>query len=65
MTLSSQHKRSRLMRYLPWLAGLVVVAIAVWYFTRPKPIEVELVTVERGKVEATVSNTRAGYRTCW
>ncbi|MCG6933537.1 MAG: efflux RND transporter periplasmic adaptor subunit [Gallionella sp.] len=60
MTVSSQHKRSRFMRYLPWIAGLVVIAIAVWYFTRPKPIEVELVTVERGKVEATVSNTRAG-----
>jgi HlyD family secretion protein len=60
MTLSQQHKRNRFMRYLPWLAGLVIVALAVWYFTRPKPIEVELVKVERGTVEATVSNTRAG-----
>jgi HlyD family secretion protein len=60
MTVSSQHKRNRFMRYLPWLAGLVIVAIAVWYFTRPKPIEVELATVEPGTVEATVSNTRAG-----
>lgn len=60
MTVSSQHKRSRFMRFLPWLAGLVVIAIAVWYFTRPKPIEVELATVEPGTVEATVSNTRAG-----
>jgi HlyD family secretion protein len=60
MTLSPPNKRSRFMRYLPWLAGLAVVAIAVWYFTRPKPIEVELTTVEPGTVEATVSNTRAG-----
>jgi HlyD family secretion protein len=60
MTVSTQHKRKRFIRYLPWLAGLVIVAIAVWYFTRPKPIEVELVTVEPGTVEATVSNTRAG-----
>jgi HlyD family secretion protein len=60
MTLSQQNKRSRFMRYLPWLAGLALLAIAVWYFTRPKPIEVELVKVERGTVEATVSNTRAG-----
>ncbi len=60
MTVSNQHKRNRLIRYLPWLAGLVVVAIAVWYFTRPKPIDVELVTAEPGTVEATVSNTRAG-----
>jgi len=48
------------MRYLPWLAGLALAVIAVWYFTRPKPVEVELVQVERGTVEATVSNTRAG-----
>ncbi|MGB9093901.1 MAG: efflux RND transporter periplasmic adaptor subunit [Gallionella sp.] len=60
MTVTSQHKRSRFMRYLPWLAGLALVAIAVWYFTRPKPIAVELVTVGPGTVEATVSNTRAG-----
>lgn len=60
MTFSSPHKRSRFMRYLPWLAALALVAIAVWYFSRPEPVEVELATVEPGTVEAIVSNTRAG-----
>ncbi|OGS93810.1 MAG: efflux transporter periplasmic adaptor subunit, partial [Gallionellales bacterium RBG_16_56_9] len=35
-------------------------AIAAWYFTRPEPLYVQLAKVERGLVEATVSNTRAG-----
>lgn len=60
MTESSRGISKTFLRYLPWLAGLVLLAVAVWYFTRPKPIEVELVKVERGTVEATVSNTRAG-----
>jgi len=60
MSDSGQDKQGRFRRYLPWLGGLLVLAIAAWYFTRPKPIEVELVRVERGAVEATVSNTRAG-----
>jgi HlyD family secretion protein len=60
MTLLQQEKRNTLFRYLPWLAGLVLLAIAVWYFTRPDPLRVQLAKVERGVVEATVSNTRAG-----
>ncbi|MDD2776433.1 MAG: efflux RND transporter periplasmic adaptor subunit [Gallionella sp.] len=46
-----------------WIAGgLVVAALAGggWYYTRPAPIEVQLVKVQRGAVEATVNNTRAG-----
>jgi HlyD family secretion protein len=46
-----------------WIAGgLAVAALAggVWYATRPAPIEVQLVKVQRGAVEATVNNTRAG-----
>lgn len=41
---------------------LVIVSIgsAFWWFTRPKPIMVSLVEVGRGKVEASVANTRAG-----
>jgi HlyD family secretion protein len=39
---------------------LVLAVIAVWYFSRPKPVPVVLAKVERGTVEATVSNTRAG-----
>jgi HlyD family secretion protein len=60
MTLVQHDKRNILLRYLPWLAGLVLVAIAAWYFTRPAPVAVQLIKVERGTVEATVSNTRAG-----
>jgi HlyD family secretion protein len=60
MTVSLHEKRNTLIRYLPWLAGLVLLAIAVWHFTRPAPLSVQLTKVERGVVEATVSNTRAG-----
>ena len=60
MNPSPQQKKNIFQRYLPWLAGLVLLAIAVWYFTRPAPLHVQLVKVERGVVEATVSNTRAG-----
>jgi HlyD family secretion protein len=58
--MTGHNKGNTLLRYLPWLAGLVLLAIAVWYFTRPAPLKVQLVKVERGLVEATVSNTRAG-----
>ncbi len=36
------------------------VGAAYWWFTKPKPIAVALVTVDKGKVEASVANTRAG-----
>lgn len=42
---------------------VLVVAAAVgwgWHSTRPEPVLVVLAEVERGRVEATVSNTRAG-----
>ena len=39
---------------------LIAAVFAIWHFTRPKPVAVVLATVERGTVEATVSNTRAG-----
>ncbi len=49
------------------LSRLVIIALVVavlayagWFATRPKPIEVELATIEHGTVEATVVNTRAG-----
>lgn len=60
MTVFSLEKRKLFLRYLPWLAGAALLAIAAWYFTRPAPPRVTLVKVERGLVEATVSNTRAG-----
>jgi len=43
------------------IAALIVALLAaVWFFTRPQPIAVALVAVERGPVAATVANTRAG-----
>ena len=49
------------MKRLGIIIALAAVAIAsVWYLNRPETIEVTLVTVERGPVSATVSNTRAG-----
>ncbi len=39
---------------------IAVVAAGVWLLTRPKPVKVALVTVDRGTVSATVANTRAG-----
>lgn len=42
------------------LLVLIPAVFAIWFFSRPKPVPVVLATVERGTVEATVSNTRAG-----
>lgn len=36
------------------------IALAGWYFTRPKPLEVELAIIATGNVEASIVNTRAG-----
>jgi len=52
--------RGRLSKYSPYLIVLLLLLVAAWYFTRPAPPRVQLVTVGRGMVEATVSNTRAG-----
>ncbi len=48
-------------RTLAVVAGIIVVAGA-WYFyaSRPQPMDVEVVTVDRGTVAETVTNTRAG-----
>ena len=49
-----------------WFKFLLLVLIAAalayagWHVTRPEPPEVELATIARGVVEATVVNTRAG-----
>jgi len=44
------------------IAAVVIAAIAAaaWYWSRPKPVAVILKQVERGRVESTVANTRAG-----
>ena len=40
--------------------AISVVAAGYWWFTRTQPIPVRLVAVEKGVVESTVANTRAG-----
>src|SRR3989338_4727428 len=60
MTLSGNRERNPFLKYLPYFVVLLLTGIAAWYFTRPEPIHVQLAKVERGMVEATVSNTRAG-----
>jgi HlyD family secretion protein len=50
-------------RYIRWIVLVLVIAAAaviVWFFTRPKPVEVVVKPVDRGIVERTVANTRAG-----
>lgn len=49
-----------LRRALIALIAIAVVAAAVWWISRPTPIAVVLTEVGRGKVEATIANTRAG-----
>ncbi len=36
------------------------LATTAWYYTRPKPLEVDVAVITTGSVEATVVNTRAG-----
>lgn len=60
MTLSGNRERNPFLKYLPYFVVLLLTGIAAWYFTRPEPIRVQLAKAERGMVEATVSNTRAG-----
>jgi HlyD family secretion protein len=42
------------------VAALALLALALWWFARPAPIVVEVREAERGRVEATIANTRAG-----
>jgi HlyD family secretion protein len=48
------------LRLLAALVILAILGVAAWQLTRPQPVEVELATLARGPVEATVVNTRAG-----
>ncbi|HVY65580.1 MAG TPA: efflux RND transporter periplasmic adaptor subunit [Gammaproteobacteria bacterium] len=49
------------MKRIAIVAVVVLIALAgAWWLTRPKPVQVTLVTVDRGPVAATVANTRAG-----
>ena len=60
MALPQHNNRGFPLRRVAVIFILILLALAAWYFTRPQPVSVVLVKVERGLVEATVSNTRAG-----
>ncbi|QDF95956.1 efflux transporter periplasmic adaptor subunit [Azoarcus sp. DD4] len=47
-------------RLLPFIIVLAALSAAGWWFTRPKPVAVVVHEVGRGRVEASVANTRAG-----
>ena len=49
-----------LLRIISIVLLIVAASYLTWYLTRSEPLEVELTTVDRGVVEATVVNTRAG-----
>ena len=57
---SQPRSTSSWFKYLIYLVGILLVSGGIWTFTRPALPVVPLVKVERGVVEATVSNTRAG-----
>ena len=49
------------MRRVVVIAGFTVgIGVAVWYWTRPRPVVVVVRPVASGTVEASVANTRAG-----
>lgn len=50
----------KLLRLVSLITAASAIALASWYLTRPKPLEVELATIAAGIVEATIVNTRAG-----
>ncbi|MBA3756671.1 MAG: biotin/lipoyl-binding protein, partial [Nitrosomonas sp.] len=48
------------LRLISFTVIISAIALASWYYTQPKPLEVELATIATGNVEATIVNTRAG-----
>ena len=47
-------------RLLIFLFILATLAAAFWWFTRPRPVAVVVREIDRGKVESSIANTRAG-----
>lgn len=44
---------------------ITLASVFIWYSTRPAPVKVSVTTISKGKVEKTVTNTRAGtIRSC-
>jgi HlyD family secretion protein len=60
MAIILHREMSSVRKYIFYTIVLLLLGILVWYFTRPAPLAVQLTNAERGLVEATVSNTRAG-----
>ncbi|UCF66032.1 MAG: efflux RND transporter periplasmic adaptor subunit [Acidobacteriota bacterium] len=50
----------KLIRLLVLVAVIALVAVGIFYATRPRPVSVVVYQVDRGRVESTVANTRAG-----
>ncbi|MEH6470112.1 MAG: biotin/lipoyl-binding protein, partial [Halopseudomonas sp.] len=50
----------RIVKILIWLMLLAAAAAAIWWNSRPQPVNVDTARVERGQVERSVVNTRAG-----
>src|SRR5688500_4597946 len=57
---SSSESVKMLRRLLVVLVVLTALALIAWRATRPTPIPVRVAKVERGRVERSVANTRAG-----
>lgn len=51
---------SRIHTAVIWLLVPVAIGSAIWWNSRPQPVAVDTVRVERGQVERNVVNTRAG-----
>ncbi|MBW6494844.1 MAG: efflux RND transporter periplasmic adaptor subunit [Burkholderiaceae bacterium] len=49
-----------LRRLLIALLVVILLGAGIWWAKRPKPIAVMLVTVDHGRVESSIANTRAG-----
>jgi HlyD family secretion protein len=51
---------SLIRRLLLAIVALALIATGLWWVSRPKPISVVLKEIDRGKVESSIANTRAG-----
>lgn len=47
-------------RYLIITSVVAIIALSIWYYSRPKPPNVIVATATNGTVESIVANTRAG-----